>query len=123
MESVPNNEGVDNNTAAQQDGGPQVQQEVPQQEMGDNEPDQLQQQDGQNADMQQEEDPNAGMMPDQYNNKQQMMASGQESNSQLMMNNQQKLIQLNSGRFEDYLVQALNDSLMKKSKYTFPFIC
>ena len=36
-----------------------------------------------------------------------------------MNNNQNKLIQLNTGRFEDYLVQALNDSLMKKSKYKF----
>lgn len=31
------------------------------------------------------------------------------------MNNQNKLVQLNTGRFEDYLVQALNDSLMKKN--------
>jgi len=27
-----------------------------------------------------------------------------------------KLLQINQGQFEDYLVMALNDSLMKKSK-------
>lgn len=46
-----------------------------------------------------------------------MMGSGPLANSQMApSSNQNKLIQLNSGQFEDYLVQALNDSLMKKSK-------
>ena len=30
--------------------------------------------------------------------------------------NASKIMQLNQNRFEDYLVQALNESLMKKSK-------
>ena len=46
-----------------------------------------------------------------------MVASGQLGNSQLApSSNQNKIVQLGSGQFEDYLVQALNDSLMKKSK-------
>jgi len=49
-----------------------------------------------------------------------MMGSGQLANSQMApSSNQNKLIQLNSGQFEDYLVQALNDSLMKKSKFLY----
>ena len=58
----------------------------------------------------QQQDPSS-----QMNNN--MVASGQLGNSQLApSSNQNKLVQLNSGQFEDYLVQALNDSLMKKSK-------
>jgi len=41
-----------------------------------------------------------------------------QSNSNQNMNQQpmSKLLQINQGQFEDYLVMALNDSLMKKSK-------
>ena len=51
------------------------------------------------------------------NAQQQIAMTGNQSNSQ---NNMQqpmsKLLQINQGQFEDYLVMALNDSLMKKSK-------
>ena len=39
------------------------------------------------------------------------------SNLQIQQQNTSKLLALNQNRFEDYLVSALNDSLMKKSKY------
>lgn len=42
------------------------------------------------------------------------VASSSNMNTQ---NNASKLLQLNQNRFEDYLVQALNESLMKKSKW------
>jgi len=48
-----------------------------------------------------------------------MMTSGNASNSNvggLNNANTSKLLQLNQQRFEDYLVQTLNESLMKKSK-------
>ena len=45
----------------------------------------------------------------------------QQENVQSETNNQNsynpaKLVMMNTNRFEDYLVQALNESLMKKSK-------
>lgn len=39
------------------------------------------------------------------------------SNLHIQQQNTSKLLALNQNRFEDYLVSALNDSLMKKSKY------
>ena len=80
----------------------QEQQQVPAEELGDQEPDAMQQ-------------TNQEMGSQDVGAAQNMMSSNQVSNSQLMMNNQNKLVQLNTGRFEDYLVQALNDSLMKKN--------
>lgn len=38
------------------------------------------------------------------------------NNSTQYQQNTSKLLQLNQQRFEDYLVQALNESLFKKSK-------
>ena len=51
----------------------------------------------------------------QNKNYQEQQLSGM-GNSNSNPNNQSKLLQLNQNRFEDYLVQALDDSLMKKSK-------
>ena len=41
------------------------------------------------------------------------------NNSTQYQQNTSKLLQLNQQRFEDYLVQALNESLFKKSKFEF----
>lgn len=44
------------------------------------------------------------------------MGAGQANSQNNMQQPMSKLLQINQGQFEDYLVMALNDSLMKKSK-------
>ena len=57
---------------------------------------------------------------DQHKNEPLQVNTNMGSNSALMKpQNTSKLLQLNQNRFEDYLVQALNESLMKKSKYPY----